>query len=74
MKITRTAAPQKFEPIAITITFETRLEAEEFFAVFNYPPIVQSLHFTDSEAIRKALAGFDVWETYSHFTNELEAK
>ncbi len=46
----------KFEPISITIDFESKEEIEEFYALFSITSVCDALNYVDHEKIRETIS------------------
>jgi len=62
--------PPDFTPFELTLRFDTKGEAEKFFFLFNYVPIIESVGVTYDKDVRELMnaystslyGGFDQFE------------
>ena len=65
---------KKFEPVTIEMTFESKEEQEEFYSVFCYTPITDSLKFIDDTKIRKVLSTSEYGKMFDRLTREIRKR
>ena len=59
MKATALTVNKEFQPVTLNLTFETLEELQEFYAVFNYTRITDSLRHINSFQIKGELEKLD---------------
>lgn len=61
-----------FSPVKLEITFESEEEIAEFYAIFNYTPITNSLTFVSDGKIRDCLSNEPFLNLDSDFSDRLK--
>ena len=55
MKVTPEVKEKSFEPVSISITFESEVELNEFYCVFNFTQITGAIEHVCPSAVRRGL-------------------
>ncbi len=71
VKKTELFVEPKFRPVKLEITFESKDEMSEFYTVFNYCPIIDSLYHLDFMAIRSALSPLNYLKVFNKFSDTI---
>lgn len=61
----------KFNPVKLEIIFESENEIAEFYSIFNWMPITNSLTFIDSDKIRSCLGAVVYLKASAGFQRKL---
>ncbi len=61
----------KFKPVKIEMIFESEEELAEYFTIFNYTPITDSLKYLDGDAIRETLPSSNYNSVFKRFEESL---
>lgn len=59
MKATVHTKSAPFQPVEITISLESQVEVNQFYSIFNFCPVVDTMDSLDDDAIREALSDFE---------------
>ena len=74
MKATALTVKKEFEPVTLNLTFETLEELQEFYAVFNYTRITDSLRHINSFQIKGELEKLDQGAYSPEYCEQLFAR
>ena len=55
MKVSVEKVTPPFKPVNLTITFESKVEVDEFYAIFNLSVLTDTLSHIDQHSIREQL-------------------
>ncbi len=71
MRICKVDVEPEFKPVKLEIVFEDKEEMEEFYTVFNFTPITDSLFHIDHNGIRNELSCVDYYKIFDNFEKSI---
>ncbi len=74
MQVKKSFSEPKYKPVKLEITFDNEDEVKEFFTIFNYTPITDSLFHLNHAKIRSTLQPTNYYGVFKRFGDTLREK